>query len=197
MDSIRKKNNRALLLSKYLIIKMVYNDEEEKIEGRMIERKIIDLERSKIRKYLNGEFYNTSFTVNEKSMICDINIENNGELFLLNSERSQYLYDSNYNANATNDKIFILSKDEIVKNFNDGIYDNYNSNRLPKKLESRFINEKNVDSYADLGWWTRTEDIWRKYEMLMGQMYSYDERKVYAVKQYSGSNYLNAKWPSI
>ena len=56
-------------------------------------------------------------------MIKSNDLVNSGEIYVLNEETGQYLFNDSYNSNATLDKVFILSIDEIVKFF-DGEYDN-------------------------------------------------------------------------
>ena len=76
---------------------------------------------STIRKYLNGTFYNTAFSGDEKSKILKIKNKN--------------LPNSKFNIDAgadTDDNVFILSLDEFIKYFgdNDSTYTNRNANTI-------------------------------------------------------------------
>ena len=191
-----RDDNKALLLSQYAIKEMVYNDEIENI-SELSERNIIDWERSQVRSYLNNDFYNTTFNDEEKKMIINSYLENAGELFVLNEGLGRYLYNSKYSTNGTQDKIFVLSKDEIIKYFYNGIYDNDVSNRLPKKLGTKLISGNSKQDGNNFHYWTRTETIFSKYYQLMGKQYSSDERKVYAVNSNQMASYIYQEWPNM
>ena len=191
-----RDDNKALLLSQYAIKEMVYNDEIENI-SELSERNIIDWERSQVRSYLNNDFYNTTFNDEEKKMIINSYLENAGELFVLNEGLGRYLYNSKYSTNGTQDKLFVLSKDEIIKYFYNGIYDNDVSNRLPKKLGTKLISGNSKQDGNNFHYWTRTETIFSKYYQLMGKQYSSDERKVYAVNSNQMASYIYQEWPNM
>jgi len=98
-----------------------------------------------LRQYLNEEFYDM-FSVEEKARIVETIIQNN--------KKSWYNIEG---GNTTNDKIFLLSLDEVVKYFGDSgwlrsrpldarrIDDQFNSARI-----ARGIND------TDSWWWLRS-----------------------------------------
>ena len=90
---LEDNGSEALLLSKYLLAYKGYNEEQ----------KDITWENCTIRKWLNSDFVNSSFTRNEQKSIIVTDIINN---------------DNEYNVkggNTTKDKLFLLSVDESKK----------------------------------------------------------------------------------
>ena len=80
---------------------------------------------STIRKWLCDDnnitsFYNTAFSIAQKNNIKDVEIDN----------KAQFLFQDEFNSENTNDKIFLLSKDDTInKNgFNTG-YDVFDKNK--------------------------------------------------------------------
>lgn len=92
-----KKEDRMLIVSEKVIGKMSYHNEETRITW----------ETSNIREYLNGGFYN-SFDVSDRNRIIEV----------INENKDNPWYGTN-GGNSTNDKIFLLSIDEVVKYFGD------------------------------------------------------------------------------
>ena len=66
----------------------------------------ISWEKCTLRHYLNGAFYNYKFSKEEKLRIVETMIPNNNNPWLGTS-----------GGNATNDKVFLLSIEEVVKYF--------------------------------------------------------------------------------
>ena len=93
-----KANKKKLLISKYIIDCKCYNEIRDKVTW----------ETCTLRKWLNNDFYNTAFNNDEKNKIVatTLNQMNNP-----NNDKSK-------GGNATNDKVFLLSIDEIRKYFN-------------------------------------------------------------------------------
>jgi hypothetical protein len=137
------ENNRALLISEKILEKRPYN----------IEGKDITWENCTLRKYLNNEFYNKLGVV--KPAIAETRNSNPDNLWY-----------GTPGGNATSDKVFLLSIDELVKYFGDSgdlknerrkdfngnvrsdgycIYDQYNSARIA-----------NYGSEGACWWWLRS-----------------------------------------
>ena len=89
------KNKKALLLSQYIIECATVSDAD----------KWLDWENSNIREFLNGEFFNEIFTEDEKEAILYTNVNNDSKYGIVESFRS------------TEDRLFIMSRDEIEKYF--------------------------------------------------------------------------------
>ena len=94
---LNKLDNRMLIITETVILKRIYHSKPEKITWETCD----------MRKYLNGEFYN-SFSTSERERIIEVVNEN--------SENPWY---GTNGGNATTDKIFLLSIEECVKYFGD------------------------------------------------------------------------------
>ena len=130
------EDGKALIITEDIIEKRVFSAEWVPITW----------EKSDTRKYLNGDFYNT-FSAEEKALIFEKQNENpNNQWFGTPA------------GNATKDKVFLLSLDEVVKHFGDSgqlanknpddgnkIDDAYNAARIAKHTDG-------TDGY----WWLRT-----------------------------------------
>lgn len=97
---LERYDNRALLLSKYILDCKKYNSENTAITW----------EKCSLRNWLNNDFYLEAFDSNEQNRILTTNV--------INSNNSSF---GTYGGNNTNDKIFCLSIEEIRKYFGDGI----------------------------------------------------------------------------
>ena len=143
-ESLEIRSNRVLVISDYVLFHMPYHKKEKNITW----------EECSLRKYLNKNFYN-GFNVDEKPFIVETRIEN--------KDNPWY---GTKGGNATTDKIFLLSVEEVVKYYgdsgdlknkriksfsglldNDGgcIFDQYNSERSTKCIMGN-------ETY----WWLRT-----------------------------------------
>lgn len=94
---LEKSNNKALLLSKYILTSHIYDDDEEAEDT---------WENCTMRKWLNSEYINTIFSKKEQGSILTTDVINNGN--------AQYGIKS---SNNTKDKLFLLSIDEVKKYF--------------------------------------------------------------------------------
>ena len=126
---LERNGNKALLISKYIIDRQKFNESAE----------AVDWERSSIRKWLNNYFYKIAFTETEKSKILTTTLKN--------TPNQQHGTSS---GNDTNDKIFLLSADEVQK-----YYKTFNETRCQVTLFA-----KNNGAYCDGAyfgyWWLRT-----------------------------------------
>ncbi len=96
-----KKDDKALLISKYCLDANAYDKNEE--------NESVTWETSTLRQWLNGEFINEAFTEKEKTLICDTHLKN--------PNNPKYGTDG---GNDTTDKVFLLSIDEVEKYFANG-----------------------------------------------------------------------------
>lgn len=121
---LKKTKGRALLLSKYVLDVAPYNSKYTKSTW----------ENCSLRSYLNGEFYQNTFSDSEKKVIESVCLDN-----------------------KTNDKIFCLSIDEADRYFrNDtdrcAAATSYAASKIGDFFMEIFINK---DTKA-AGWWLRT-----------------------------------------
>lgn len=95
-------NNKALLLSKYILDSKRFNDVEADVSW----------EECSIRKWLDETFYQNAFNEDEKNVIITSSIANTATF--VNVEGEDF---------ATTDKVFLLSVDEVRKYFGEGVED--------------------------------------------------------------------------
>ena len=119
------QNDSALLISEYLLDYVAYNDEHEKVTW----------ESCSLRKWMNEDFFNSSFSEVEKRKIKLTTIKNN--------DNEIYGTDG---GNSTKDKIFTLSFKEAKKYLSDDIVRAYTTSY------AQMIGDG--DSYDS--WWLRT-----------------------------------------
>lgn len=144
------EGEKALVISKYVIDVKPYNDEHGDIRW----------ETCTLRKFLNEDFYNKAFTKAEKKMIEQVTIENN--------DRDYYYSGENV---KTDDKIFCLSLDEVIKYYNLNTSDSYNkdlmvSDKLITETTPYILDKLNREYYettgiyrytkTDVSWWLRS-----------------------------------------
>ena len=126
------QDGKALILSNNIIGKNVYNTEEVEVTW----------ERCTLRKYLNGEFYN-KLSEAEKSIIATVKLEN----------KDNQWYGIN-GGNATIDKIFLLSVEEVVKYFFDSGQLKNRPNGNSYRIDDQFNdNRKACDASGAASWW--------------------------------------------
>jgi hypothetical protein len=158
------QNDRALLLSEYIIEARHYHDwdsiRQEVWQGGLG----LTWEISDIRWYLNNEFLNNTFTASERNRIAQTNIKNND---------NPWWTDWMVGGPDTQDRIFLLSIEEVVRYFGDSgqiafplrdanehrpIDDQFNSNRtayaLPIGLQT--LDWGYIPSDSSFIWWLRS-----------------------------------------
>lgn len=91
-------DGRALVLSDIILECRAYHDIDEETSWLM----------SDIRNYLNGKFFNETFSTLEKALIVETPVENDSNPWF-----------STPGGTATNDKLFLLSLREVVEYFGD------------------------------------------------------------------------------
>ena len=92
-------DTKYLLVSESAIVKRAYHNPRE----------IITWERSSLRAWLNGPFFNIAFNLKEKAAIVKSDIDN--------SIIQGYIYYDAYGGTSTKDKVFLLSYTEAWKYF--------------------------------------------------------------------------------
>lgn len=97
---VRNQNDLILAVSTYCLDNMAYNDSES--------YEATDWANCTLRQWLNGEFYNSAFTDDEKKWICATNLQNQDSPF--------YQVAGGYN---TIDNVFLLGGSDIVANYED------------------------------------------------------------------------------
>ena len=130
------QNGKALILSDTVIVGKAYHEEQ----------KDITWEGCTLRQYLNDEFYD-SFSAEEKARIAETTVSNNNNPW----------YGTN-GGNATKDRIFILSVEEVVQYFGDsGQLRNRPSNNVPF-INDQYNSERIVKDAngTALFWWLRS-----------------------------------------
>lgn len=98
--------DNVLLISHYVLTEKVYNSD------------FVDINwgDSDIREWLNEEFYNTSFTADEQTMIQTVTNDNSStEEFYALYKPNSIFYENRNPGGDTKDKVFLLSWDEVIK----------------------------------------------------------------------------------
>ena len=122
------QDGRALVISKYALDKKRYNEKSESMTW----------ETSTLRKWLNGEFYNSAFNSSEQGTILQVINEN--------PDNSRY---GTKGGSQTQDRIFLLSIDELNKYFS--------SIEARKCQVTEYAKEKKaLVMYGTSLWWLRS-----------------------------------------
>ncbi len=112
------ENNRALLLSKYILAHHSYNDKHE----------FSTWENCSARKWLNNSFYKNAFTEKEKSLILKTKIKN--------EDNDEYGTDG---GNSTKDRLFLLSLSEVDKYLTSENRESMNYYRVASLIDNEHI----------------------------------------------------------
>ena len=145
--------HKALLLSKYNLDYKCYNEED----------KIVTWENSSLRQWLNNEFLEKAFNKDEKGMIIKVPIVNKGnyreEYF---DEDTALITPGRYidGGNDTEDRIFLLSSEEMNKYFpEDKIAE---ENKRASTRGTEYVkNMINYDCENPKGyWWSNNDTFW-------------------------------------
>ena len=134
---LEKSNNKALLLSKYVLTSHTYNDESVDITW----------ENCTMRKWLNSEYINTIFSKKEQGSIITSDVINN----VINYGNAEY---GTKGGNNTKDKLFLLSLDEVNKYFN-----NDNQRVATNKGDSSSSWWLRSPGLSPDNWWLPSPDI--------------------------------------
>ena len=124
---LAREENKALLVSKYLLDAKPYNTEWKNVTW----------ETCTLRKWLNNEFLNTAFNETEKGKTVETTIKN----------QNNPMYGTN-GGHDTKDKVFLLNVDEAYKYFKD------NDARKCKPTDYAIsMGAYTLKNYNDNGWW--------------------------------------------
>ena len=133
-----KQDGKALLISNYALEAKAFNDEAWNSSR---------WDTCSLRTWLNDEFYNTAFSSSEQEKIQTTDITDEDIKGL-----------SNDGGNSTQDKVFILSSDEIVKYYNLS-EDNLSHDELVL-MPTEYAAAHGAATYFEDGscwWWMRSE----------------------------------------
>lgn len=132
---LKREEDKALLLSKYIIKLDSYNEEKEDIT----------YENSSIRKYLNDEFYDEVFDGSEKQLIVESTVVNsdNNNIYQRSSSGKEKRNET-LGGNDTIDKVFLLSFDEVQNYFGRLSGAGMNDNKLTDKEKEYFDKNTNI-----------------------------------------------------
>ena len=114
---LENDNGKLLLITEDVLCPIEYNSEDEATTWELCS----------LRKWLNGQFYNSAFSEKEKDIIVKTEV--------INNDNQQFEIDG---GNDTKDNVFILSVDEANKYFSSD--------------EARNVNDENSSYW----WWLRT-----------------------------------------
>lgn len=139
---LERQDNKALLLSKYILDCKNYNDVEDKITW----------ENSALRIWLNTMFYIQAFNETEQEAVLVTNNKN--------SESSEY---GASGGNDTIDKVFCLSVEEVEKYFNKKDMQNENKKLATKGTEyAKTVNNNgyNLRVFDSSRWYGGNSSFW-------------------------------------
>jgi len=133
------QDGKALLLSDRIIEYRAYNDS----------RTDVTWETCTLRQYLNGEFYN-SFSAEEKARIAETRLTNDDNPWYGTS-----------GGNATTDKIFLLSLEEVMKYFGDSEQLRNRSSNDAYYINDQYNSERRATDAngAATWWWLRSPGL--------------------------------------
>lgn len=116
-DVIAENGNKRLLLAHYVIDYKPYDDGTADIgvnAGGSINDAVVTWEKSSLRKWLNADFYNGTFTDKERSYIASVkNANPSWSEFNTGKYGAAENAKGGYGGNITEDRVFLLSGDEI------------------------------------------------------------------------------------
>lgn len=164
-----RDGNKALLLSQYAIEKMkyAYKDSDYRTYHKW--------QYSQVRDWLNNEFYNKTFTEYEKKLIHNTELKNDIDvedaIVPMSNGSLGYVYQGIEYDEPTYDKVFVLSKEEIINYFkydaigikhnDDGttFFDYTPNSRFSSinKLGTQMITDKNNTKHV--AYWTRSRQV--------------------------------------
>ena len=158
---MKKENNRALLLSRYVLDYHSYDDRVPNKENKF-QPFHSDWKDSSLRAWLNNYFYNEAFNENEKSIIQNTYLDNTYFFVKMIDDYEQtYL--------NTNDNVFVLAIDELIE------YPTFSSKN--RKLTTRATEyAKNFKRNGVSVAVTKDTDSDKKHQKLSGDISPYWER---------------------
>ena len=130
------QDGKALLITKDIVEKAVYHEKYESVTW----------ETCTLRSYLNGEFLENNFSDEEKSKILEVTNTNPDNQWFETS-----------GGNDTQDKVFLLSTEEVVQYFGDSGQLNGGQQEHHYNVDDKF-NSDRIAQYDDenIWWWLRS-----------------------------------------
>jgi len=145
------QDGKALILSDKALSERRFRTSVPRV---VVEDPTITWETSSFRRYLNGTFYENTFTSDEKKLIVETKIVTNSNPWF-----------GARGGNDTMDKIFLLSYEEVVKYFGDSGQLDEVPEQLPAgRREAAYIDDqynelrivKNIETGLPSLWWLRS-----------------------------------------
>lgn len=140
---LNTQDSKALIISEQVISQRQWH----------YEQRIMTWESSDMRQYLNGKFFDNTFTEGEKAFIAETRVINNTNPW----------YGTVGAGNDTMDRVFLLSVEEVIHYFGDsGILDRYAGQAiaaLPGFLTDEYNFARattSIESEIVSWWWLRT-----------------------------------------
>ncbi len=137
-EVIDENDGEMLLISHYILDSKPYNTEQTDVTW----------ETCTLRKWLNNDFYNTAFSAGEQNMIITTTLSNNDNAYF-----------GTAGGNDTEDKVFILSLDEVmdyyyINSWHDGLY-GFSQGLLAPVSEYTMNNEQYIQNHntVDEDWY--------------------------------------------
>lgn len=131
---LEKKDGKALLLSEYVLDAIPYHEKREETTW----------EQCTLRSWLNNHFLNEALAT-EKHRICMTNVT---------ADANPRYYTNP--GNDTNDKIFLLSVNEVEKYFPDNEEKICFATEYAKTTKLGLEDDKDLRGYGACGWWLRS-----------------------------------------
>ncbi len=141
---LSQTDDELFLLSEYIL------------DAKRFDNKRNNYANSEIRKWLNNEFYNKAFNEEEKSMILTTEVDNSARSTNPNND-AKYFNDgiNEYACNNTQDKIFLLSQQEVTNSAYGFDEDTEAEDSVRQKQGTEYA--KNAHNcFSD--WWLRSPD---------------------------------------
>ncbi len=145
---LSKTDNELFLLSEYIL------------DAKRFDAKSNNYENSEIRKWLNNEFYDKAFDEEEKSMILTTEIDNTARSTNPNNESIRWNAGKNeFACSNTQDKVFILSQQEVTNSEYGFISDTTKNDLVREKKATEYAIKQGVYVlYGSSYWWLRSPD---------------------------------------
>jgi len=124
------QDGKALILSEYILFTKAYHSSNQEITW----------EQCDLREYLNGEFYDNTFSAEEKAYIIESAIVNNDDEW----------YDTDGGSDTT-DNVFLLSTEEVVEYFGDS---GQFTDRPDDKIDDEYNEARRAfTKNGEMQWW--------------------------------------------
>ena len=131
---LAREDDKALLMSKYILSLNKYNEDKEDIT----------YEDSTIRSFLNNDFYDEAFSANETNIILETKVlnKNNNNIYQKSSNGDKKM--DTVGGEDTEDYVFILSFEEAKKYFGNMSAVYMNAGKLTESEKKYYKNDTNL-----------------------------------------------------